>query len=378
MAERLKRMGSRLTVDDGFHVPTTLDYFWTETNWFALVIPDRKITIQLYPFFQTNLDVCSAGVYIWDDTGDQWWNCRYAKNFWHLPFPRQPLHDLQLPNGLRYKTLESLQKYAIGFDCPDGEDVHLDIVWEGIVPANRGKSGNHLDQPGRITGTLVLHGETIEINGVGFRDRTWSPRTQFGHGVGPFASMGYTWGTSLTSDDGFFLLSGNVDDTFLEYSLLDGILFHDGVSAKLTEAKRTILGATPRTRALSRCTSTSPTSRVAPPASRAPTSTASSSTSTPASSSGSARPAGPWMASTSSARTKTTGASTTSGATSDPMAPADGADTRRLSQARSECRSPTLSRCAHAAVVRRVAAMPVLIGCHFEPMPAVVAAASHE
>ena len=110
MAERLQQMGARLTVDDGFHVPTTLDYFWTETNWFALVIPDRKITIQLYPFFQTNLDVCSAGVYIWDDTGDQWWNCRYAKNFWHLPFPRQPLYDLQLPNGLRYKTQESLQK----------------------------------------------------------------------------------------------------------------------------------------------------------------------------------------------------------------------------------------------------------------------------
>ena len=53
--------------------------------------------------------------------------------------------------------------------------------------------------------------------------------------------MGYTWGTSLTSDDGFFLLSGNVDDEFLEYSLLDGILFRDGVSAKLTEARRTIV-----------------------------------------------------------------------------------------------------------------------------------------
>ena len=238
---RRPKAGRRLTVDDNFHVPTTLDYYWTETNWFALVIPDRKITIQLYPFFQTNLDVCSAGVYIWDDTGDQWWNCRYAKNFWHLPFPRQPLFDFQLPNGLRYKTLESLQKYEIGFDCPDGEDVHLDVVWEGIVPANRGAGGYHLDQPGRITGTLELHGETIEINGVGFRDRTWSARTQFGQGIGPFTSVGYTWGTSLTSDDGFFLLSSAVDDEFLEYTLLDGILYRDGVSAKLTEARRTII-----------------------------------------------------------------------------------------------------------------------------------------
>jgi hypothetical protein len=240
-ADRLKQYGTRLVADDGFHVPKTLDYFWTETNWFALVIPDKKMTIQLYPFFQPNLDVCSAAVYIWDDSGDQWWNCRYAKNFWHLPFPKQPLSDVQLPNGLRYKTLESLQKYRIGFDCPDGEDVHLDVTWEGVVPANRAASGIHMDQPGRISGTLMLDSQTIDIDGVGFRDRTWSPRTQFGQGVGPFASMGYTWGTSLTSDDGFFLLSGNLNDQYMEYSLLDGILFRDGDVAKLKEATRTLV-----------------------------------------------------------------------------------------------------------------------------------------
>jgi hypothetical protein len=243
----LRNFNSQLGVDDDFHVPTTRDFHWTETSWFSLVIPDRKMTIQLYPFFQTNLDVCSAGVYIWDDTGDEWWNCRYFKNFWHLPFPRQPLYDLQLPNGLRYKTIESLQKYEIGYDCPDGEDVHLDIVWEGIVPANRALSGkhesksNHMDQPGRIRGTLVLDGETIAIDGVGFRDRTWSPRSQFGQGLGPFDSMGYTWGTSASSDDGFFLLSSNRDDACMEYGLLDGIYYRDGDVAKLREAQRTIL-----------------------------------------------------------------------------------------------------------------------------------------
>ncbi|MBL7487577.1 hypothetical protein I6A60_13875 [Frankia sp. AgB1.9] len=246
-SDRLKRYGKRLTVDDGFHVPTTLDYHWTETNWFALVVPDRKLTIQLYPFFQTNQNVFSAGVYIWDDSGDQWWNCRYAKNFWHLPFPKDPLYDLKLPNGLRYKTIESLQKYEIGFACPDGEAVSLDITWEGVVPANRGSSATHMDQPGRIRGTLVLDGEAIDVNGVGFRDRTWSPRSQFGQGVGPFASMGYTWGTSMTSDDGFFLLSGNLDSDCLDYTLLDGILFRDGEKAKLTQAKRTILRRDPAT-----------------------------------------------------------------------------------------------------------------------------------
>jgi hypothetical protein len=53
--------------------------------------------------------------------------------------------------------------------------------------------------------------------------------------------MGYTWGTSLSSDDGFFLLSGNLNDQYLEYSLLDGILFRDGDVAKLKQATRTIV-----------------------------------------------------------------------------------------------------------------------------------------
>jgi hypothetical protein len=251
--QSMKHFNSQLSIDDDFHVPTSLNYHWTETSWFALVIPDRKITIQLYPFFQTNLGVCSAGVYMWDGLGDQWWNALYYKNFWHLPFPTEPLYDLRLDNGLRYKTVESLQKYEIGFDCPDGEDVHLDIEWEGIVPPNRSKSGihatapNHMDQPGRIRGTLVLHGETIDVDGVGFRDRTWSPRSQVGQGIGPFDSMGYTWGTSMSSDDGFFLLSNNIDQHYLEYALLDGMLYRNGEVAKLAEATRTILQRDPTT-----------------------------------------------------------------------------------------------------------------------------------
>jgi hypothetical protein len=57
--------------------------------------------------------------------------------------------------------------------------------------------------------------------------------------------MGYTWGTSTTSDDGFFLLSGNVDDDFTESRLLDGILYRDGDVAKLAEARRTIVERDP-------------------------------------------------------------------------------------------------------------------------------------
>ena len=81
--------------DDGFHPPTTDDPHWAETCWFTFTVPERKLSGQLYPFFHPNLGVLSAGAYFWDDTGDQVWNCLYAKNFWHLPIPDQPLTDIQ-------------------------------------------------------------------------------------------------------------------------------------------------------------------------------------------------------------------------------------------------------------------------------------------
>ena len=77
--------------DDEFHPPTNDDPYWTETCWFTFTIPERRLSGQLYPFFRTNQRVTAGGAYFWDTQGDQMWNCRYAKNFWHLPIPDQPL-----------------------------------------------------------------------------------------------------------------------------------------------------------------------------------------------------------------------------------------------------------------------------------------------
>jgi len=237
-------MGARLTVDDGFHVPSALDYFWTETNWFALVIPDRKITDPAVSVLSNqSRRVLGGRVHLG----------RHRDSGGTAATPRtsgtcrsQSNRSLTSSFPTDFDTRHwSHSKVRYRLRLPDGEDVHLDVVWEGVVAANRGLSGNHLDQPGRIRGTLVLDGETIDIDGVGFRDRTWSPRSQFGQGVAhspPWANLG----TSLSSDDGFFLLSGNVDEQFMDYSLLDGILFRDGESAKLAEAQRRIVERDPQ------------------------------------------------------------------------------------------------------------------------------------
>ena len=50
-------------------------------------MPERKLAGWTYPFFRPNQGVCSAAVFVWDDHGDSPFDCRYYKQFWHLPLP---------------------------------------------------------------------------------------------------------------------------------------------------------------------------------------------------------------------------------------------------------------------------------------------------
>jgi hypothetical protein len=145
--------------DDEFHPAPDGDPEWTETCWFIFTVPERRLSWQLYPFFKPTLGVVAGGAYFWDDTG------------WHLPLPAQPLSDLALGNGTRYQVNEPERVYRLAFDDPDGGDeVSARLTFTGVHPAAY-LGTSHLDQPGRYTGTLVLHGETTTVDAYGFRDR---------------------------------------------------------------------------------------------------------------------------------------------------------------------------------------------------------------
>ena len=78
--------------DEQLHPASTADPYWTETCWFTFTVPERRLSGQLYPFFRANQGVAAGGAYFWDEMGNEPWNCSYAKNFWHLPIPDQPIH----------------------------------------------------------------------------------------------------------------------------------------------------------------------------------------------------------------------------------------------------------------------------------------------
>jgi hypothetical protein len=225
--------------DDEFHPPTSNDPYWTETCWFTFTVPERRLSGQLYPFFQTNQRVAAGAAYFWDDRGDQVWNCSYAKNFWHLPMDDQPLSDLTLPNGMRYRCLEPSTKYQIGYDDPDGGDeIHIDLTFTAVTPPHYlGES--HLDQPGRYEGIVVLHGETIAVDAFGFRDRSWGVRPQFGPGLtsSPARHGGYSYATA-SPRDAFHSITMDFGDGCRN---LHGYLLRDGTWSKLATGLRAVL-----------------------------------------------------------------------------------------------------------------------------------------
>jgi len=223
--------------DDELHAPSTGDPSWSETCWFTFTVPERELSGQFYPYFLANLGVVGAGAYFWDPSGDTPASCRYAKNFWHLPFPTTPLTDLRLDNGLRYRCVRPQAEWELAYDDPDGDELHVELRFTAVAPPNH-LFESHLDQPGRVTGTIVLHGETIPVDSFGFRDRSWGPRTQFGPDLQASGADrgGYSYATASEAD-GFHTITM---DWGTGCTNLHGYLLRDGTWSKLATAERVV------------------------------------------------------------------------------------------------------------------------------------------
>lgn len=223
--------------DDEFHPPTTDDPEWTETCWFSFSVPERRLSGQLYPFFRPNVGVCAGAAYVWDHTGDQLWNVLYAKNFWHLPLPDQPLSDISLPNGIRYRCVEDQARYEISYRDPDGDELRIELTYTATARPHYMGQG-HIDQPGRLVGTIELAGEAIPVDCLGFRDRSWGVRSQFGSGHG---HIGYSYGAA---DEGHGFHSIYAHDHDL---LIQGHLLREGTWGKLVSGRREVTERDPAT-----------------------------------------------------------------------------------------------------------------------------------
>ena len=223
--------------DDHFHPPSD-DPWETETCWFSFCVPERKLMGYLYSWVRPNKGVSGGGVLVWDDTAHEPWALPYFDYQWHLPLPERPLTDCTFPNGISVTMLEPLMVYRLGYH--DTGRCEIDLEFHATTPPHpftRGEPpfvvASHLDQPGRVTGTLVLHGETIAIDCYAMRDRSWGPRTDL-KGI----RVGYCFATASPADA--FLAFSVPKRGQREEAIGAGYLLRDGARAALSAGTRTV------------------------------------------------------------------------------------------------------------------------------------------
>ena len=230
--------------DDEMHAPGPSSD-WTETTWWSFNVPERGLAGWLYIQIRPNLGLSSGGGFLYGP--DAWgsWEQPYYAYFNYLPLPEPfDLRNVTFRNGVSVKVLEPGMRYKLGYQFRDQQEFIADLEFVGLtppVPHLRGAppftGSSHYDQHGRVTGTLQLNGETIPVDCIAVRDRSWGRRPErVGRDV---ARLSYVFGA--TSVDEAFLVfctpAGN--DPFAEVEQLSsGYLWRDGALRRLSSATR--------------------------------------------------------------------------------------------------------------------------------------------
>lgn len=166
--------------DDRFHPYSTHPYE-TETFWVSFHDPERKLGGWLYNQVLFNQRACNGGAWVWDgsDAGSL-----YEVHHHGLPLEdpeRMDLRDVHLPNGNHLQMLEPLTRYRCRRSDPGAFE--CDLVFDGLREPHSHPTGvapfwkgRHFDQAMHVTGEIVVAGETIAIDSLSVRDRSWGPR----------------------------------------------------------------------------------------------------------------------------------------------------------------------------------------------------------
>ena len=219
---------------DAFHPPTSDDPWWQETSWFTFMVPERNLYCYVYPWVRMNQGILGGGVMAWDDRGRTPFDALHWDYQWAYPYAEPgDLRDITFPTGVSIRCLEPLTRYRVSYDHPD---FSFEIEFTAILPAHlledngTGTFAGHLDQQGRVEGSVTVAGETFAVDCHAHRDRSWGPRVP-----APGLHIGYDLCTA--AEHAFMAYSSPDDDG----RLLGGTLWTGGELATLAEGTRTLV-----------------------------------------------------------------------------------------------------------------------------------------
>lgn len=216
--------------------PTDSPY-WNESVWFSFSIPERRIHGSIQYYFRPNMGMLNGGPIMWDPSGTFQWNCLYY-NWSHLQAlpPGAQKFDMTANNSLSVKVLEPLARYLIRYD---NEGFQMDLEWEAIGPVHDFQSADegaksvakfHIEQPGRIRGTVRREGEEFAIDCFSMRDVSYGPRE-----YGSLRRGGYFWG--IAADSAFHAIAIGEGD---EQKVVGGFIWRDGELGSLASGIRRV------------------------------------------------------------------------------------------------------------------------------------------
>jgi hypothetical protein len=225
--------------DDGLHTAVMSERWWeTETAWFSFHVPARRLGGWLYTMVRPNIGTVAGGAWVWDDTAWLPWEVCYSANYSALALPPDlDLRHARLPNGVAIDVVEPTRTYDLGYD--DGDRLTLALRFTGVMDPEPLRavgstfgSAHHFDQFGRVTGSLTLYGEQIDVDCHAMRDRTWGPRPE----TRP-RQAAYVTGASGPGD-GFLAVTNTAPDGADPVAY--GFLRRDGETVALASGDRTV------------------------------------------------------------------------------------------------------------------------------------------
>jgi hypothetical protein len=228
---------------DRFGEGRTDSPYWNESVWFSVSIPEQRIHGMIQYYFRPNMGMLNGGPVLWDSSGQFQWNCLYY-NWSHLQgvTPGAEKFDMTARNSLTVKVLEPLTRYKIDYGK---EGFVLDLTWEAVGPVHELVTGDpgqkatasfHIEQPGRMKGTIHRHGESFAVDSFSMRDTSYGAREYESLAYG-----GYFWG--IAEGSSFHALCMGEKDVVYgrEANCIGGYIMKDGEMASLVSGKRRVL-----------------------------------------------------------------------------------------------------------------------------------------
>jgi hypothetical protein len=217
---------------------------WTETTWWSWNVPERGLGGWLYGQVRPNVGIVHGGAFVYGPGAFAPWDQPYWSWTSYTGLPETwDFDDLSFKNGVRVKALEPGMRYELGYQFRDQRDLIADFCFEGLtepVPHLRGQppftGSSHFDQHGRVTGTMLLRGEELEVDCLAVRDRSWGRRPEL---MGRRGKLSYAFGSSRRGE-AFLIFCVPPDDDPLSSAevLSSGYLYRDGVLRYLAEGTR--------------------------------------------------------------------------------------------------------------------------------------------